>query len=62
MELTERVNEKFKTVFAMNYDKENEAQIDLGTECFTEMITGREVTGKTVIPPYDVLVLRKERE
>lgn len=62
VELTERVNERFKTVFALNYDKENEAQIDLGTECFTEMITGREVTGKTVIPPYDVLVLRKERE
>lgn len=61
VELTERVNDKYKTVFALNYDKEKEAEIDLGRETFTEMITGQEMTGKAKIPPYDVLVLRKDR-
>ncbi|MCI8372875.1 MAG: beta-galactosidase [Lachnospiraceae bacterium] len=60
VELTERVNEKYKTVFALNYDKEQEAEIDLKDETFTELITGKTLTGKAKIPAYDLLVLRKD--
>lgn len=60
VELTERVNDTYKTVFALNYDKKESAWIDLGGETFTEMISGREVTGRTEIAPYDVVVLRRD--
>lgn len=60
VELTERVNDKYKTVFALNYDKENAAFIELGTQTWKEMITGQEVSGTFEIAPYDVAVFRKE--
>lgn len=60
VELTERVNDKYKTVFALNYDKENAAFIELGTQTWKEMITGQDVSGTYEIAPYDVAIFRKE--
>lgn len=58
VELVERVNENYKTVFALNYDKEKKASIELGAKAFTEMITGQEASGTYEIAPYDVAVFR----
>lgn len=61
VEITRRVNEKNDVVFVLNYDKEQAGTVELGEDVFTDLITGKEVTGNTEIPPYDVLVLRRDR-
>ena len=59
VEVTKRVNDRNETVFALNYDKENEGFIDLGEGKYIDLIKNEEVTGKTSIAPYDVRVLKK---
>ncbi len=59
VEVTKRVNDRNETVFALNYDKENEGFINLGEGKYIDLIKNEEVTGKTSIAPYDVRVLKK---
>lgn len=59
VEVTKRVNDKYETVFALNYDKQNEGTIDLGDDKYLDLIRDEEVTGNVSIPAYDVRVLKK---
>lgn len=60
VEVTVRINEKAKVVFALNHNKDKEAVVDLGNEKFVNLLTDEKVSGKAVIPPYDVLILKQE--
>ncbi len=62
IEITRRVNDRKDVVFVLNYEKEAEGWVDLGTDVFTDLISGKEVTGKTAVGPYDVLVLARNRK
>lgn len=62
MEITRRVNDRYDNVFVLNYDKDSEGCVELGEDKFVDMITGKEVSGKTAVPPYDVMVLRRDRQ
>lgn len=56
VELTLRVSDRARVVFAINHNKED-AVVDFGEEKLTDLITGRAVTGKVAIGAGDVLVL-----
>lgn len=56
VELTLRVSDRARVVFAINHNKED-AVVDFGEEKLTDLITDRELTGKVTIGAGDVLVL-----
>lgn len=59
IEVTKRVNEKNEIVFVLNYDRENEGEIELRDDNYINLLTNETVSGTTKIAPYDVLVLKK---
>lgn len=62
VEITRRVNEKNDVVFVLNYDKEAEGWVDLGTDVYMDLISGKEAAGKAKVGPYDVLVLARKSQ
>jgi beta-galactosidase len=62
VEITRRINEKNEVVFVLNHSQEETASVELGEDVFTDLIHGQEATGSTMVQPYDVLVLRRDRQ
>ncbi len=58
VELARRINDRNDILFVLNHNKQ-EASLDLETDRFTDLITGKQVTGVTTISPNDVMVLKK---
>lgn len=61
VELTLRVSDKARIVFAINHNKEA-AAIDFGGTELVDLITDRKLTGKVTIDAGDVFVARCERK
>lgn len=60
VEITRRDSQKGQTVFAINHGMEA-SWVDFGKETLKDYITGKVLTGKTTIQPWDVIVAaRKE--
>ena len=59
VELSCREKEGICTYFAINFGRER-ACVDLADKSYTELLTGRELTGNTPIEPGDVLVFGRK--
>ncbi len=59
VELTKRSNDRNTVVFALNHNHEA-TWADFGTDRFVDLLTDREVTGRTEIPAYDVMILKQK--
>lgn len=59
VEITRRDSEKGQTVFVINHGREA-SWVDFGEEMLKDYITGRVLTGRTAIQPWDVIVAERK--